>query len=334
MHDSIKYLIPFVTFFGAVYLFLFESQKININQEQIRKLFHLNFMKKILMIIIICVLILIFFSTFLDLGNIINFLLTGETNTSNNHLNFTDLFFENYLFFTMYLLISLFTSFIIKDKSRIIYFMVLPLFILHYISNESMQIVRVMVYILPIYFFFVCMGLNSMAGSFCKEKVVIFSILFLFIISSASIFLQDKEIMFSQNQPHIPSEVGYGEYKPAFDYINLNLSNYVIITADYDNLAGFFFNTKIDYVIDFKKVLRNHYAHYQDEGEMLRECYTNISVIEKREDLEKIINNSNTCILLRPYSDDFLESSDIQKIKNEFNKGGSFIGFDIYCHNK
>jgi len=334
MYDQTKYIIPFATFFGAVYLFLFESQNININQKHLKKLFHLNFLKKIFVIIVICVIILLFFSTFLNLNSLINSLLGGETNNPITHLDFNNLFFENYLFFTIYFLIGLFITFMTKGKSRLIYFMVLPLFILHYISNEYIQIMRVMVYLLPIYFLLVCAGLKSIIKNFYKNKFIVIFILLLFIISSTSILLQDKNIIFNNGYPQIPGEINYQEYKPTLDYINNNLSNYILITADYENLAGLFFNTNISYNIDFKNTLQNNYAYYRDSKDVLREYFTNISVIEKPKDFEDIISNYHVCILLRPLSIDFLRILDLQNIKNDFKKEKSFITFEIYCHDK
>ena len=192
---------------------------------------------------------------------------------------------------------------------------------------------RVMVYLLPIFYLGVCYGLEKVIIVFSKKRVIALILIILFIITTISTLQGDKNQIFSNGYPAMPGEIGYHEYQPMYDYLKTNLSGYITIYTEYEDQAEVFFNAKVDYEIDFKHVLDNYYSlYYDNETQRYRQFYTNTPVINNRMEYDSLISNNKTCVILKPYANHFLENSDISNIKNTLTKKVSFIGFEVYCN--
>ena len=331
MNDVTKYIIPVATAFGFTYLFLFESHKSKIKQRKIQKLFNYDSREKNLFLLILCIVALLLISNFVNLTSLMNALLTGSTNTAPGHFNFNSFFFGIYLFFTLFFIIGMIGNIMFKDNNKVIYFLIMPLLLLHYISSESTQIMRFMVYLLPLFYLLTFYGLERVMNSFQNKKIIAI-ILIIFLITTVSILQDDKDRFFSKGYPVFPSEIGYHEYEPMYNYLKNNLSEYVIINTEYNIQKEKFFGVKTDYKLDFKNVFDQHYTHYYDENtEVYRQVYTNTPVIKDRDEYNSIISKEKVCIISSDHANHLLENSDIDRIKNNFTEEARFVGFTIYC---
>lgn len=331
INDVTKYIVPVATAFGFIYLFLFESYKSKIKQRKIQKLFDFDSRWKKSFLFILCIVALLLIPYFINLSSLMNDLLTGTTNTAFGHFNFNSFFFGIYLFFTLFFIIGLIGDTMVKGSNKIIYFLIVPLLLLHYVSSESTQIMRFMVYLLPLFYLLTFYGLERVMNSFQNKKIRAI-ILFIFLITTISILQDDKVRIFSDGYPVFPDEIGYHEYEPMYNYLKNNLSEYIIINTEYNIQKEKFFGVKTDYKLDFKNVFDQHYTHYYDEKtEVYRQAYTNTPVIKDRDEYNSIISKGKVCLILSDHAEHFLENSDISEIKNNFIEEARFVGFTIYC---
>ncbi len=331
MHDVTKYIIPIATAFGFIYIFLFESQKNRVKQNRLQKIFNLIHGKKFLFLLVFFTGVL-FVSNFANIISLIRALLFGATNTSSGHFNFNSFFFGIYLFFTLFFITGMMENIIFKNKNSIVYFLVVPLLVLHYVSSESNQIMRFMVYLLPIFFLLTFYGLEKIMDIFHQKKTVTTILLLFFLIITVNIFQDDGDRIFLEGYPKIPGEIGYYEYEPMCNYVKNNFSEYVIITTEFNNQFENFYGLEAHYELDFKNVFDQHYTHYYDEdSQIYRQFYTNTPVLKNRDEFNSLLtSNKKVCIILSNQAPYFLETSDIAKIKKYFEKEASFVGYDIY----
>jgi hypothetical protein len=332
MDDITAYIIPIATAFGFIYLFVFSTHKIEIKQNKLKKLFNTSIEMKLVFLVLFFSTIVLVISNFINIPSLINSLLFGQTNTGPDHFNFNSFFFGIYLYFTIFFVIGVITNIMSKHTNKIILSLVTPLLLLHYISSESNQIMRLMVYLLPLFYLFTFYGLEKVINTFQSKKIA--TILFIFfIITTAGILQDDNDRIFEEGYPQIPGEIGYHEYKPMYDYLKNNCSEYVIINTEYNIQRERFFGVNTDYKLDFKNVVDNHYTHYYDKNaEIYRQIYTDTPVIKNKGNYKSIISNEKVCIVLSGHANHFLEKSDIDYIKKNFTKKKEFVGFTIYSN--
>ncbi len=91
----------------------------------------------------------------------------------------------------------------------------MPLLLLHYISSESMQIMRIIVYLLPIFYLLTCSGLDKLIKSFKKNKIaysigfIIGIIVLAFITAPFWIYhIIEPSDYIDEEQPCIPNYMG------------------------------------------------------------------------------------------------------------------------------
>ncbi len=335
-YDSTKFVIPFVSLCGIIYLFTSKRIKINPKNKVIKNFLNLKKKKKFFIILIATVIMFLISSIFLDYQSLFNTLLSGRTNTVTGHYNFNSFFFGIYSFFTIFLIFGLFRNiFSKKNKNNLVFFLVIPIMILHFLSNTPMQIMRVLVYLLPMFYVLACYGLEQVLGVFKKNKFIKVFILITFSLISVSILNNDRELIFSRGYPIFPLEIGYDEFEPMYDYVKENLDGYILIETAYSNQSGIVYDVITNYRLDLKKSQVCTYTMYYDEDEdICRHYYTDTSAIHDREEWNELIENNSVCVLLRSYAHNFLESSDIRRIRRDFELRESFIGYDIYCRDR
>jgi len=332
-YDSTKFIMPFISLWGIIYLFT--SKKINPKNKNkiIKNFLKLKKEKKFFIILIASAIIFLVSSIFIDYLSILNTLLRGKTNTVTGHYNFNTFFFGIYSFFTIFLMFGLFRNIFNKKKENtLIFLLVIPIMALHFLSSTSMQIMRVLVYLLPMFYILTCYGLEQILEVFKKKNFIKVFILITFSLISLSILRKDKEIIFLQGYPVFPLEIGYDEFEPMYDYVKENLDGYILIETAYSNQSGIVYDVITDYRLDLKKSQVCTYTMYYDqEDDICRHYYTDTSAIHDREEWNELIENNNVCVLLRSYAYNFLEDSDIRRIKRDFELKESFVGYDIYC---
>jgi hypothetical protein len=331
MYDSIGYIIPFVSLFGLIYIFLYKVYQLKINLPSFKKTFKLNRFHKLLLLLLIGIIVFLISSNFINYKSLLHSLMNKQTNTADGHYNFNTFFLGLYSFFFIFFIFGIFSNFLSK-KNHPAFFLFLPAMLLHYLSTISLQIMRVLVYLLPIFFILSFYGLENILKIFKKRylKVLIF---LLFIFCSIIILHSDRKIIFPGGSPIYPKEIGYDEYEPMYAYIKENFDDYILINTEYTNQKEVLYGVTTDYRLDFRWRGQSCGTYmYEDQNGVCRQYYVNTPTITNRDDFYNILLENRVCILLRNYANHFLESSDLRKIKSTMELKKSFIGYDIYCN--
>ena len=342
-NDPSGNLILIATLAGFVYLYLFEIQNITFKKNNfptkiLNPLFSLNIKEKIIILLIILLMVIPLLYLFSNLGVKINYLLYYQTNTPSGHINFMQLFFNINIVFTALIIFLYPFSKNLSSYQKISILIFTILFIIHGISGKDLQIIRGMMYLLPLFFIISLISLSNIEKTYFKssKKIPILIIIIFIIITIPSIKKSYDDIIFDNGLPHINHEIAYYEYGDAYNYIKNNLSDYLIIQTVYSNQLDTFYNVTTDYKIDFNKKFNKHYRHYYDQSEnRIKLYYTDTPVITDKNELYDIVNETKTCIILMPYSDPhFLDEESMKYIYDNFYLDKKFIGFTFYCKEK
>jgi hypothetical protein len=289
--------------------------------------------KRFLSLIIIFMTIFIVLLPFYNFTPLIENFFLAETNSSSSHYNFSNLFFGFYSFFFIFFIIGLFSTIFSKKNENLLqtYFICSSLLIIHFFSGESMQLLRAMIYILPLFFLLSAYGFENFISLF-KEKILRILFVCIFLITSISIFNNDMTLTKDYGFPSVPKEITPIEYSDLYEYIKENLDDYLIIYVGYNNQRETFFKVKSDYKLDLKKSYLDHYAVYYDTSDnSYRQYYTDTKIITTRQDFISIFSKQKTCLILADFYNDFLPNSDVYRIKESFKLRKDFDGFSIYC---
>lgn len=333
MYDLTRYIVPFATLIGILFFFMFKKINIFTNNKIVRFMNALSPQKRFLSLIIIFMTIFIVLLPFYNFTPLIENFFLAETNSSSSHYNFSNLFFGFYSFFFIFFIIGLFSTIFSKKNENLLqtYFICSSLLIIHFFSGESMQLLRAMIYILPLFFLLSAYGFENFISLF-KEKILRILFVCIFLITSISIFNNDMTLTKDYGFPSVPKEITPIEYSDLYEYIKENLDDYLIIYVGYNNQRETFFGVKSDYKLDLKKSYLDHYAVYYDTSDnSYRQYYTDTKIITTRQDFINIFSKQKTCLILADFYNDFLPNSDVYRIKKSFKLRKDFDGFSIYC---
>lgn len=332
MYDNTAYIIPFISLFGFLHLLLNEFSSIKNAPQIFNKIQNLKFIYKTILLLILGLILFQIFDRYINFSSLLSTLLEGRTNTRTGHYNFQTFFLGLYSLFTIFLAFGITAMFYSKRREKLLFFLLLPPMFLHFISSPSMQIMRGMVYLLPIYYIGVCYGMGKII-TITNKKIFKTALIFLFFIFSTILLNNDRSIIFSGGAPRYPRELGYEEYTPVFQYIKTYLDDYIIIRTEYNNLSESPYQVESDFNIDFKNTtIGGDSVYYDKYSQTWRQFYTNTPIITDREEFNKLIyDNNKVCILLRSYADHFLEESDLRMVEKKFELKETFIGYSIYC---
>lgn len=330
-NDATKYIIPLAFFSQSIFLYFFLlSEKnnkiyilINLLKEKIKKFLFIN---PIIILIILIILNIPFFKS------TISHLLYGKSNTTPNHINFNQFFFNLNLMFSILAILSLISlPFTKNSKAKLIFTTIFPLLFLHYISSEELQVIRGMMYIFPLFFLSSFLFLDQFSKIRPKTSTTITLIIIL--LSFIPTLKNQYNLVFNKGYPVIPNEIGYHEYSKRYALMKKMSENNITFIAEYNTQKQAFFDFKYNYKVDFLNTLDDHYNHFRDEKGTLRELYTNTEVISDFQYFKHLVEKNNSCILLENYSrNHFLGEEAYNYIVDNFSIVNEGIDYKIYCN--
>lgn len=209
--------------------------------------------------------------------------------TSSNDLKFNYLFFETNLVFTQLLIMSLAIVFVKKVNIYIKLVIVSTFVILfiHFIFPSDFQLLRTVIYILPLYYLVAVIVLSNLLPKFNSPSAKYILILF-FLFSIVANYPKGFLL-----RPYIPSEVGYIDNRIYKDASRI-CSDSVNITAGYPGMV-IFHGLKPDYFLNIE-ILKSPNTYLTDDYIKYTEVYTKIPVVTTYEEFVYIVkSNQKVC---------------------------------------
>jgi len=231
-----------------IYEFKVEAQKINnIPGVVLGSIFFSSAVYRAILVLLIAVLGLIV----LDVGSKLDFLLHGQIKyTSPEARKYTWLFWENNWLISVFFVMAV-ATFWWKNTGfeRIILLVAGTLFFIHTIASEDLQIIRGILYFLPLYYIAAVIGvsklfrLTNISGRLKWAGYIIFGCIFLILT------LTNVEKSFYWG-PRIKREVNYIEYERLYDTVTNNCQNKLIVEASPSSpFVANFYGVNVDYVL-------------------------------------------------------------------------------------
>ncbi len=319
-NDSGKYLILLVNGLIFLYVFLFEIHKLELENKSglfqlINKCIHIDTRKKLLIVFIA----LIFFSIIFDIQEKINFLINGDLlYTSSEDNKYNTFFFIKNLVFVPFFFLSLISSLFMKDSyQKMVHFIGGILFTIHISSSLDLQIIRGVVYFLPLFYlisiYSASKAIYLFNNTYFKKRFFI-CISLLMLLSNFANYPADFF-----EKPGVPSEVHYIDYANTYACINEYFEDYLIIESSPFPHISYLYNVSPDFVLITQTETLKQESYYFDENDLTyKTIYRNIPVIT---DLSKIKNsNEKICIIVRePSKDQYIDQKTYNYLRNQYS---------------
>ncbi len=269
-----------------------------------------------------------------------NFLFHASTNTSSNHIDFYQLFFKYYLATTVLAVIAILLrifNILGKDDDRtLIIFIGSSLLLIHAISSRSLQIIRGMMYIFPIYFIIAFIFFEKSLNLFDKKaRKITFLLTMLLFISNT--LIRNIKVMIAGSALRIPGEIAYHEYTKAYSTMRTwRQDGYKIVNAVSFVQIGEFFNLNPDYNINLTSEVANENKrryYYDESTNRYLATISSVELVTDENKFEQLVNDHKACIVLKPHSKKyFLKEDGFQIVINNLELKDQFIGYDFYCN--
>jgi hypothetical protein len=229
----------------------------------------------------------------LEVGNKIDYLLHADLYwTSGRDLKYDNFFLDKNLPFTIFFCLSVISVVFLRTSfQRLLVLVAGFLFVLHYTSSPDLQIVRGILYFLPIFYL---VALISLAELRYLNSWVLFGL-----VGAALLYTTAGN--FSKTYfkgPNVPSEVHYIDYARAYDAIKEHCSDKILVEATPSSFIATFYDVKVDYVISSTGwIKRDDMFYFDKRTNMYRTAYNDIPVLNKFSQLKKL--DGDVCLLVR-----------------------------------
>lgn len=278
--------------------------------------------KKVLIFFIVAGILFFIF----NIPNKLDFLLNTEfENSKSGGINYDFVFFGINTLLTIFFFVSL--SLISRTNRNNNFFLIISAFILiaHLLSNPSLQLVRVVMYFLPVYYLVVVYSVSQIT----KNKIFY---LFVFLVLISIVASNYPSNYFSG--PYIPGEVSYKDYKAVSDYISKNYKGREVLVSSQPQI-NLFLGTRYSeiYLARNNKVANyNKSVEFFNESENLtRSALTHVVVIDTFDQFKQIVDhNENTVILIDTNFIDWLTPETLSFMKKEFIEIDEYAGLKLY----
>lgn len=323
-YDFGKYVLLFSSFLIFGYIFIFKLNRLFPSLK-------LSKLNRTLILIISSILASIVFRV----DEKINSLLFSATTTSADSLGFFTFFISLNSLFTILALVSLSYIFFKSDKFKIIGLIFFSLFSIHILSGKGLEIIRGILYFIPLYLLFAFLSLERIFTLLKRNflKVFIFLILFLGILISIS---NNYPSDFLNIGPNIPGEVSYYEFSKTYEFMEEKIDEgYKIINLDYTLVPDKFFNVTTLFKVDFSgRLSRDIFNYYHEASGELRDISVETPIITTKEKFYDVLESEEKiCFIFRKYSaTHFLDEDTTEFINFNYELEAEFKGFKIYCN--
>ena len=267
----------------------------------------------------------------LDAGSKIDFLLHGTiVHTSMPGYKYTWLFWEKNGVITAFFVLAVATFW---WKSRGFERIVLPvagmLFVIHIASSEDLQIVRGVLYFLPVYYFVAVIGVSKV---FTISKLRGPSEwLWYVIISSIFLFVTVTNVpKYFYYGPNIPFEIHYIEYERLYDSVSENCrGNLIVEAAPSSPFIARFHDVNVDYVLSAAgNAGKNDQNLIDADTGKISTAWEAVPVITDINDLKLL--DKDICLVVRSVSKKLFLPATIEDMLKSAEKSWHFHKMDLY----
>jgi len=327
-YDSGKSLVLFATGMGLGYIFLFQINKIPITFK-LKKFVKLKMSYKILILIFAIVLGWFLF----DVNSKIYWLLNFQSNTASYNIKHWEFFFDINGIFMIFYLIALFSLFYTKKHWKMLVGVLSgSLLLIHFISNPELQMIRGIMYHLPIFIIISILGFSYFCFIFFREnklRRILFSSIFLVLFALTVINNYPEDFT---KVPQIPGETGYMEQIPIFKYIKQKKKDHVVIYVSTEMNPLVYYNLSIDYQLDLEKYLSSSQNYFFEEN-VMKNIATNVPVIRDRKTLNNLINNKKLCIIIPEFATGrLITTEDYKTIVENMKRVKKTNSVELFCN--
>ncbi len=328
-NDSGMYMVLLYALFFIIYIFFFEIQSIPI-KNKIYQFISNNLILKasFLFTFLLCVFL------YFDGLDLFNRLILGSVQFSSGmDYKYDNLFFNLNHPFTIFFLLSPIIIFLKKINIyiKLIIFSSLILFFLHLNSSSDLQMTRVIIYFLPL-FYLISISVFSRIPIVYKNKFIFVSVLLLL---GLSIYANYPNNFFLKG-PYIPSEIRYKDYKKTTNYLLKNYNkNFKVVThiphmiLFYDN-KGIIKKENIFLLRDKKGAFHISSLKYKKGNNIFYTASDSIVITESMMLKNLIIENDVILVLDNGFYNSWTSIESQELIKSKFKKQEEFKELTVY----
>jgi len=267
----------------------------------------------------------------LDAGTKLEFLLNGElAYTSLAGYKYSWLLWEKNGVITAFFVLAVATFWWKNDGyERIILPIAGSLFLIHIASSEDLQIVRGIVYFLPLYYLAAVQGVSKVNDVLKLEGLpawLLYGVISgVFLISTVTNV--EKGFIYG---PWIKYEVNYIEYARVYDSVNKNCNDSLIVEAAPSSpFTAKFHGVDIDYILSTADNVEQYGLFEKDENtEGYKTVWGGVPVITGLDDSK--LSGKNVCLIVRrPSMKVYLPVSEEAKLSNAA-KSWHYHNMDLY----
>jgi hypothetical protein len=257
-YDLGKYSLMIVTITGFMYLFISttknrKTQGDNEILKHIKAIFQLKILYKIILIIFLSIILFFIFKV----PSKIYLLINHKTSTLAFNMKYLEFFFAIQWIFTLFIIIALPIITITKNKfKKILVISTSLLLLLHLSSNYDMQIIRGILYLIPVTILVAMISLDNLYYLFKRGHKITLYIKYSIIILMLAVCVYNSYPEDFIQYPNIYNEIIPRDYKKASNFIKEKLKNHTIIDATHGASSSYpsFYDLDIDFHLD----LNNH----------------------------------------------------------------------------
>ncbi|MFA5927636.1 MAG: hypothetical protein WCT32_03610 [Patescibacteria group bacterium] len=264
----------------------------------------------------------------------VNFLLTTQLIGSFYRQSYLELFYNNQLILSLLFVISLTMLYLIYDGAkRLVIVIAIALIAIHFLSGPGLQIIRGLLYFIPLFIIISVMALDYIASVYSFNSRPIFHRLVFVLVVAVAIFSTVKTYPedFSSKGFSLSGDLWPNNYQEVYRQLELQYPDHKIIQVGYNTPAFEFFGRKIEYEVDLTHQLVDHFAMCKD-GDKTFECYFNIPVITQTEDAVRIMGNDKYCLITNDYRNRDLLTPEFRKQMLVKLQRTKLTDYDLYCN--
>ena len=319
-NDLGQYIIIVANLILFCYIFLFEIHKIelpksNIFFKQINKILKLKFSAKILILAYIVVASFIV----IDVSDKVHRLTVGVIAFTNpEQYKYDNLFFNLNPTFTAFFILS--SILLLKNKINkhtAVIFLSIALFSAHMISSGSLQVTRVIIYFLPLFYLVSILMLSK----FKFNKFITIMVISLLLINVYSNYSDDFI-----DEPHIPREVNYVEYQNIYLFVKDNCNDSLKINFLHAPYISKFYGAETDYISIIRPTILANYGAYYDSNSS--KYYTSskkdTEILTSMNELKKIHNSPDKKCYILPTENKHIWRYITSEFANQIRNNNTF----------
>jgi len=245
----------------------------------------------------------------------VNSITSGILQFSSSSINYYTFFANSNVTISIFFIISILAiPFFKTSLEKVIALVACTIFFIHINQNQGIQIIRGLLYFLPIFYLISILAISKI--NFNKTKMVLVYIIIILTI----IFNYSGDFL---KGPYIPAEIKYTDYAKAYLFLNVQCANsnkYAILNEPY---ISKFYNAHIDYTTYIiPQFLYDDTNFVRTNNGTFKNFYGNIQTITDPQFFNNI-KYQNVCIIIsNSYlgNGKFISNSDFNDIGKYFKK--------------